>query len=171
MKRHLRFIGMLSLVFACLPTQSQVTEADLKPVHGFSVRGQALVEDECQIVSRTADQAAEIRGVPGMHVIDRTPQAPLVLTTTHDVQIDAIICWRSKALLAPNDYLVPLRSGYRLIIKTDLHDDKANRTISLERTEGSFRVRLLAGPTWTKADEEEMKAAIELFMAQGDKGI
>jgi hypothetical protein len=105
-----------------------------------------------------------------MHVIDRTPQEPLVLEATQGVQIDAIICWRSRASLAPNDYLVPLRSGYRLVIKTDLHDDKANRTISLEMAGGSLRVRLLAGPVWTRADEEEMKAAIELFNSQVHDG-
>ena len=101
---------------------------------------------------------------PGVHALGHTQESPLKLGTNADVKIMGLVCWRSEARLAPGDYLVPDKVGVPLFIKTDTGDEKKDRTITLEKAGGSPRVRLLAGPEWSKAEEEEVKKAIAEFM-------
>ena len=98
-----------------------------------------------------------------MHVLDRTVDDPLVLKSTPDVKISGVVCWRSEARLAPNDYPVPHTTGFSLYVKTDTGNEATDRTIALEKVSGSFGVRLLSGPAWSPAEENEMKQALTAY--------
>jgi hypothetical protein len=128
-----------------------------------AVSGAVLTEDSCEVSSTTIGKKPELREVPGMHVLDQTEDDPLVLTSTADVKISSVMCWRSEARLAPNDYLVPHKTGFPFYIKTDTGNEATDRTIVLEKVSGSFRVRLLSGPAWSPAEEDEMVQALTLF--------
>jgi hypothetical protein len=93
-----------------------------------------------------------------------------VLHSSDDVKIKGVMCWRSEARLAANDYLVPHSTGVPLYIKTDTGDEAADRTIALEKVRGSFRVRLLSGPKWTPEEEKEVLQAVQLFITRAGKG-
>jgi len=134
------------------------------PVTGPAINGDLLTEDSCEVLATSQGKSPELREVPGMHVLDRTEKNPFVVDSTPDVLISGVMCWRSEARLAPNDYLVGHKTGHHLYIKTDTGNEATDRTIALERVSGSFRVRLLSGPEWTKAEEEEMKTAIKLYI-------
>jgi len=150
---------------------SQDTAALFAPVQGSAINGDVLTEDSCDVLATTKGKRAELREVPGMHVLDRTVGDPLVLTSTVEVKISAVVCWRSQARLAPNDYLVPHQTGVSLYIKTDTGKEAIDRTIALEKVSGSFRVRLLEGPAWSPAEEAEMERAIQLFVEQAAKAL
>jgi hypothetical protein len=150
---------------------SQDTAALFAPVQGSATNGDVLTEDSCDVLATTKGKRAELREVPGMHVLDRTVGDPLVLTSTVEVKISAVVCWRSQARLAPNDYLVPHQTGVSLYIKTDTGKEAIDRTIALEKVSGSFRVRLLEGPAWSPAEEAEMERAIQLFVEQAAKAL
>jgi hypothetical protein len=132
-------------------------------VRGVAVSGAVLTENSCEVSSTTIGKKPELREVPGMHVLDKTEADPLVLTSTTDVKISSVMCWRSEARLAPNDYLVPHKTGFPFYIKTDTGNEATDRAIVLEKIGGSFRVRLLSGPAWSPAEEDEMVRALTLF--------
>jgi hypothetical protein len=98
-----------------------------------------------------------------MHVLDRTETQPLEIVSVDGAKVDAIVCWRSEPRLAPNDYLVPLKLGIRLYIKTDTGNSEKDRTVSVEMADGSFRARLVSGPAWDSAEQDEVIEAITRF--------
>jgi hypothetical protein len=159
--------GHLALTCVVLLTStsasSQESSAQVSQVQGVSIDGSVLSEDSCEVLASTKGQKPELREVPGMHVLDRIESQPLVVAPMAGVKISGIMCWRSEARLAPNDYLVPSTAGVPLYIKTDTGKQETDRTIALEKSGGSFRVRLLSGPDWTPAEEEEMKQAMTRF--------
>jgi len=143
---------------------SQEPQLQTNQVTGASINGVSLIEDSCEVLAAAQGQKAELREVPGLHVLDKTPENPLVLTPAPDVKISGIMCWRSEARLAPNDYLVPLKNGFSFYVKTDTGDESKDRTIALEKASGSFRVRLLSGPDWSASEEDEVQKAIQLYI-------
>jgi hypothetical protein len=164
------------LVLGCLvllgsaTASAQDTDAEPTPVQGVAINGTDLVEDSCEVLASIKDQSPELREVPGMHVLGRVESNPLVLHSSDDVKIKGVMCWRSEARLAANDYLVPHSTGVPLYIKTDTGNEAADRTIALEKVSGSFRVRLLSGPKWTPEEEKEVLQAIQLFISRAGKG-
>jgi len=76
--------------------------------------------------------------------------------------INAVVCWRSEARLAENDYLVA-QAGFPFYVKTDLEDGSTNRTLVLERVNGSFRARLLSGPALSDAERQEIQRLLALY--------
>jgi hypothetical protein len=113
--------------------------------------------------STNAGERAGLRDVPGMHVLGRSPESPLVIVPTDDVRINGVVCWRSSARFAANDYLVPESLGFPLYVKTEGEDETADRTVVLERIGGSLRVRLLAGPELTDSEREETVRVLRAF--------
>jgi hypothetical protein len=157
------------VVLSCLAllgsaaANAQNADAESTPVQGVAISGTDLTEDSCEVLSSTQGQRPELREVPGMHVLGRVETDPLVVHSTAEVQIKGVMCWRSEAKLAPNDYLVPHSTGIPLYIKTDTGNEATDRTIALEKINGGIRVRLLSGPHWTPAEEKEMVQAMTLY--------
>jgi hypothetical protein len=154
-----KLLGGLVCIFL-LPVDA--TSAD-QPVTGKTFNGEAITEDECQVLASVKGAKPALRDAPGVHVLGHTAADPLVLASTPEVSIKGLGCWRSEARLAPDDYLVPDRIGVPLFIKTDTGDATKDRAITLEKAGGSYRVRLLAGPAWSKAEEAEMIKALGVF--------
>jgi hypothetical protein len=146
-----------------VPAISQDADASSIPVRGVAVSGADLTEDSCEVLATTTGQSPALREVPGLHVLGRVESDPLVIQSTPDVKISGVMCWRSEAKLAANDYLVPHVTGIPLYIKTDTGTESADRTIALEKVNGSFRVRLLSGPHLTPDERSEMVQAMTLY--------
>jgi hypothetical protein len=161
-KHHFMLCCLALLVSA--PASSQDSESEPTPVQGVAISGTDLTEDSCEVLASTKGESPKLREVPGMHVLGRVETDPLVIHSTEDVKIKGVMCWRSEAKLAPNDYLVPHKTGVPFYIKTDTGNEAADRTIALEKVSGSFRVRLLSGPDWTPDEEKEMQQAIQLYI-------
>ena len=151
------------VLLPCTSASSQESSAPASQVRGVSINGSVLTEDSCEVLASTNGMKPELREVPGLHVLDRTEANPPAIASTADVKISGVMCWRSEARLAPNDLLVPNTTGLSLFIKTDTGNQATDRTIALEKMNGSFRVRLLSGPDWTPAEEDEMKEAMTRF--------
>jgi hypothetical protein len=160
-KRCLAFTAVTLLTIAS--ASSQESFGPDSQVQGVTISGSILIEDSCEVLASSKGQKAELREVPGLHALDRTEARPLAVPSTPDVKISGVMCWRSEARLAPNDYLVGTTTGLSLYIKTDTGDQATDRTIALEYINGGFRVRLLSGPDWTPSEEEEMKEAMAQF--------
>jgi hypothetical protein len=56
-----------------------------------------------------------------------------------------------------------LEAGFPLYVKTDFEDEAANRTLSLELLDGSFRVRLLSGPALSDSENQEIQRLLSLY--------
>ena len=151
------------VLLTCTTASSQESRTPATQVQGVAINGSVLTEDSCEVLASTKGNKRELREAPGLHVLDRTEANPPVIASTADVKISGVMCWRSEARLAPNDLLVPNASGISLYIKTDTGNQATDRTIALEKVNGSFRVRLLSGPDWTPAEEAEMIEAMTLF--------
>ena len=134
-----------------------------RPLAGKTVSGDPITEDVCQILASTLGAKPELTDAPAVHALGHTEASPLKLATNADVKLMGLVCWRSEARLAPEDYLVPDKVGVPLFIKTDTGDERKDRTITLEKVGGYPRVRLLAGPEWTEAEKTEIKAAIAVY--------
>jgi hypothetical protein len=136
-------------------------------ITGKAINGEALTEQGCEVLEKIEGQRAALRAAPGLNVLGRA-QVAVPGAETPGAKVIAVMCWRSAARLATEDWVVP-QQGYRLYIKTDVGDETLDRTISLEKVSDGFRVRLLAGPAWTKAEEEEMAEAIRLYTKSHEK--
>lgn len=158
------------VLFASVTANAQDSEAEPTSVQGIAIDGTDLTEDSCEVLSSAKGQKPELREVPGMHVLGRVASDPLKIHSTGEVTINGIMCWRSEAKLAPNDYLVPHSTGVPLFIKTDTGNESADRTIALEKINGSFRMRLLSGPELTPAEQKEMVVALNLYSKRIGKG-
>ena len=165
MRASVGFSFVLNLAGVVLNAVAGSQGAPVQPdqIRGVAVGGTELTEDSCEVLASTQGKKPELREVPGMHVLDRTEAAPLVLKSIPDVKISAIVCWRSEARLAPNDYLVPHSTGLPLYIKTDTGNEATDRTIALEIVSGSLRVHLVRGPAWSPAEGDEMKQALAVY--------
>ena len=152
-------MSALSSAFA----QSQGAVKETGAVTAAAINGDMLTEESCELLATKAGESPKMRAVPGMHVLNRTAADPLVVVSAEQVQINAVVCWRATARLAPNDYLIPHKTGFPLYIKTETGDDKAERTIILEEIKGYFRVRLLSGPAWSDSEGNEFRQLIELY--------
>jgi hypothetical protein len=160
-RQHFLLGYLLLLASATVTAQEPDTQS--APVQGLSIGGADLTEDSCEVLASINSQSPELREVPGMHVLGRVETDPLVIHSTDEVKIKGVMCWRSEAKLAPNDYLVPHKTGVPLYIKTDTGNDATDRTIALEEVNAGIRVRLLSGPKWKPAEEAEMLKAMALF--------
>ncbi len=155
-------LSLAILLMTAAATAQESSKAD-SPVQGTAINGSVLTEDSCQVLASTNGQKPELRDVPGLHALDRNESRPLALASTPDTRNIGVVCWRSEARLAPNDYLVPAKAGVSLYIKTDTGNEATDRTIALEKVNGSYRVRLLHGPAWTSAEQQEMIDAMTNF--------
>jgi hypothetical protein len=126
------------------------------------VHAAPLSEESCSILASEKGEQPTLRDVPGLRILDRRPDNPLVISADDGITINAIVCWRSEARFADNDYLVS-EAGFPLYVKADFEDEAKNRTVLLERVSGAFRIRMLSGPTWSEAEKEEMGRFISLF--------
>lgn len=139
-------------------------------VRGVSVGGLTLTEDSCELLLSTEGEKPEMREAPGMHVLDRTAARPLRVLSLPGAKVHGIVCWRSDAALAPNDYLVAMSTGLPLYIKADTESQVASRTIVLERNNALFTARLLTGSPWTQAEEREIGDALKEFNRRATNG-
>jgi len=128
-------------------------------------RAASLTEDSCSIVASNPGEAPTLREVLGLSVLSLRPDHPLVMSAVDGVKINAIMCWRSQARFAENDYLVT-DAGFPLYIKTDFADESQNRTLALERINDSFRIRLLDGPELSAAEKDEAQQFLALYAAK-----
>jgi hypothetical protein len=120
-----------------------------------------LTEDSCAFITRHAEEEPVIREIPGLQILNRRPDEPLVVKGM-DVTVNGVVCWRSEAKFAENDYLVS-DAGLPLFIKTDFEDEAQNRTIVLERIKQSYRVRLLSGPELSAGEKQELVRLIAVY--------
>jgi hypothetical protein len=144
-------------------TFSSDSSIDSSDVRGVSIGGRVLTEDSCELLLSAGGEKPELREAPGLHVLDRTSSRPLTIISSSQTKISGVVCWRSEATLAPNDYLVAMSTGLALYIKTDIGSQAVDRTIVLERINGMFGVRLLSGPPWSSTEERENGDAIKRF--------
>jgi hypothetical protein len=121
-----------------------------------------LSEDSCSLLMAQNGQQPALQAVLGLEVLSLRPDRPLAVVAPDGVKVNAVVCWRSEARFAENDYLVA-EAGFPFYVKTELEDETKDRTALLERVNGGFRIRLLSGPGWSKAEEDEMKQFIALY--------
>jgi hypothetical protein len=126
------------------------------------VRAAELSEDSCSLLMAQNGQQPALQAVLGLEVLSLRPDRPLAVVAPDGVKVNAVVCWRSEARFAENDYLVA-EAGFPFYVKTELEDETKDRTALLERVNGGFRIRLLSGPGWSKAEEDEMKQFIALY--------
>jgi hypothetical protein len=123
-----------------------------------------LTEDGCSAaVSELGNAEPRFQEIPGLSILEWDPAQPLRIRGV-DSKIKGILCWRSDARFSRNDYVVAL-AGLPLYVKTDFLDEKRNRTLVLEGTRAGFRIRLLSGPAFSKAEREKMRRLIEHYNA------
>jgi hypothetical protein len=118
------------------------------------VHAAALTEDSCSAIVSKEGEKPDLHSVAGLSVLSLRPDHPLMMRAEGGVKIHGVVCWRSEAQLAENDYLVT-DAGFPLYIKTDLEDASHNRTLILERTRGGFRTRLVDGPELSAEEKDE----------------
>jgi hypothetical protein len=94
----------------------------------------------------------------------------LTLFGVDGVTVNAVVCWRSEARLAEEDYLVP-EAGFALYVKTDYTNEAANRTLVLELADTSFRARLLSGPALSDAEKQEIQRLLSLYNTKHQAGL
>jgi len=162
-KNKLALAATLASLLAATAVQAQESAEAPPPVSGQSVSGVSITEDGCEILGSDNGAKPELTAVPGMHVLGRDESNPLKLNAHDGVKLLAVMCWRSEARLSRTDYLVIDKIGVPLYIRTDTGDSAKDRAISLERSGGSYRVRLLSGPELSEAEKEEMISAMTLF--------
>ena len=143
----------LPVVSLCVVFSSELAHAE------------TLTEDSCSAIATRAGEKPVMRDVPGLSILNRRPDEPLVLVGVDGVTINGIVCWRSEARLAENDY-VPLEAGFSLYIKTDRENDADSRTLVLEMAGGSFRARLLSGPALTDAEKMDIQRFLSAYEAR-----
>jgi hypothetical protein len=127
-----------------------------------ATQAEALSESSCSVLVTQDRGKPTMRDVPGLEILNRRAGEPLILTGVDGVTVNAVVCWRSEARLAENDYLVT-DAGFPLYVKTDGQDESASRTLVLERSNGSFRARLLSGPSLTDAEKVEIQHFLALY--------
>jgi hypothetical protein len=129
-----------------------------------TTHAEALSESSCSVLVTQGQDGEKptMRDLPGLEILNRHADEPLIITAVDGVTINAVVCWRSEARLAEHDYLVT-DAGFPLYVKTDRQDESANRTLVLERSGGSFRVRLLSGPSLTDAEKVEIQHLLALY--------
>jgi hypothetical protein len=129
-----------------------------------ATRGEPLTEDGCSAaVTERSNTEPWFEEVPGLSILRWNPAQPLRVRGV-TLEIKGILCWRSDARFAPNDYVVAL-AGLPLYVKTDFADATRNRTLVLEGTKAGFRVRLLSGPELSGAERDEMHRLIKHYNA------
>jgi hypothetical protein len=130
-----------------------------------SAHAAALTEESCSVLAGKTGEKPDLRDVPGLSVMSLRPDNPLVMKAADGIAISGIVCWRSEARLVENDYLV-LDAGFPLYIKAEFDDESRNRTLALERSGGTFRVRLLDGPALTGQEQGDFQNMIALYDAK-----
>lgn len=130
-----------------------------------SAHAAALTEESCSVLAGKTGEKPDLREVPGLSVMSLRPDNPLVMKAADGIAISGIVCWRSEARLAENDYLV-LDAGFPLYLKTDFEDESRNRTLALERNGSAFRARLLDGPELTVQERGDIQNMIALYDAK-----
>jgi hypothetical protein len=129
-----------------------------------TAQDEPLTEDGCSAaVTERNNTEPWFEEVPGLNILEWNPAQPLQVRGL-PLEIKGILCWRSDARFAPNDYVVAL-AGLPLYIKTDFMDAKRNRTLVLEFTRAGFRIRLLSGPELSRAEHDEMRKLIKHYNA------
>gem|GEM_PF-1479710 len=144
-----------ALIFSLSLTNLYAEESQ-ENLKGVALDGTNIIEEECQVLSSNGDEVSTLREVPGMHVLNRTKEDPLVIFAIENVKIKGVVCWRSPAKFAENDFLVPENLGYPLYIKYESEQESQNRTFILEKIGGSFRIRLLSGPDITSQEKLDL---------------
>jgi uncharacterized protein YegJ (DUF2314 family) len=124
--------------------------------------GATLSEESCSVLATHDGEPPAMREVPGLTILNRRADDPLTLVGVDGVTIKGVVCWRSEARLAENDYLVA-DAGFPFYVKTDRQDESANRTLVLEGSGASFRVRLLSGPSLTDEEKTEIQRLLSLY--------
>ena len=170
MKHTARSIGVLPVLIGAVGAGAQVLPEELEPLRGVALDGTELVESSCSVLATNEGGSPTLRDVPGMHVLGRRKDDPLVLSAIDGVKINAIVCWRSAARFAEGDYLVLERLGYPLYVKTESNEEAAERTVVLEMSGGQFRIRLLSGPAFTEAERDEMLRVLDQFQSEVGAG-
>jgi hypothetical protein len=133
-----------------------------------ATHGEPLTEDGCSAaVTARSNTEPWFEEVTGLSILQWDPAQPLRVRGV-TLKIKGILCWRSDARFAPNDYVVAL-AGLPLYVKTDFADAKRNRTLVLEGTRPSFRIRLLSGPELSDIEREEMRQLIKHYNAARER--
>ena len=83
-----------------------------------TTHAEALSESSCSVLATHDRDKPTMRDVPGLEILNRHADEPLIITGVDGVTINAVVCWRSEARLAENDYLVT-DAGFPLYVKTD----------------------------------------------------
>jgi len=150
----------LSLTYCMSSAGAQISEEEYGPVRGTAFDGSEIVEASCQVLATNDGEEPKLRPTSELYVLDRTEENPLVLTSTDDVELNGVVCWRSEAKFAATDYLIPDHLGIPFYVKTGDGNEETDRTIVLEKTGVGYRIRILSGPAFT---DEERKRAIDLI--------
>ena len=110
---RLSFAFVFAIVLTSASANSQEPTVESAQVQGAGFNGAVLIEDSCEVLATTQGKSPELREVTGMHVLDRTEEKPLVLTSTPDVKISGVMCWRSEARLLQTIISFRIRQDFR----------------------------------------------------------
>lgn len=164
--RHLRDTAKVLIVlfiFVVHSAESRDPSENFVPARGQAFDGSELVENSCEVLATNEGEDPGLRSVPGMYVLGRSEDNPLVLMSTDDVKINGVVCWRSEAKFSATDYLIPERLEVPFYVKTESGDEATDRTVVLEKIGTSYRVRVLSGPLFTDSEKEAVIGLLQYF--------
>tara|TARA_R110002072_G_scaffold57328_7_gene147587 strand:- start:817 stop:1269 length:453 start_codon:yes stop_codon:yes gene_type:complete len=125
----------------------------------------APTESSCHLVTRDGENPTPLIGVS---VLERAAQPGLFsLRVPDDMEVDALLCFRSSAIPGPDDWEV-LGAGYPLYL-TETRAS-GNVTTLLEITDDQFRIRVIDGAL-TSSERAAAAARLESYYAAVNSGM
>ncbi|MEE2565478.1 hypothetical protein [Hyphobacterium marinum] len=126
---------------------------------------QTVTESSCHIVTNDGENPTPLVGVS---VMERAAQPGMFsLRLPSDMEVDALLCFRSSAIPGPDDWEV-VAAGFPLY----LTESRASGDVTtlLEITDDQFRVRIIDG-TLTSAERQAVAARLESYYAVVNSGM
>lgn len=124
-----------------------------------------VTESSCHIVTRDGQNPTPLIGVGVMERAARPGMFSLRLPA--DMEVDALLCFRSSAIPGPDDWEV-VAAGFPLYL-TETRDS-GNVTTLLEISDDQFRVRIIDGAL-TSSERQQAAARLETYYALINSGM
>lgn len=126
---------------------------------------QSVTESSCHIVTRDGQNPTALVGVG---VMERAARPGMFeLRVPDDMEVDALLCFRSSAIPGPDDWEV-VAAGFPLYLTE--RRDSGNVTTLLEIAHDQFRVRIIDGAL-TSGERHAVASRLESYYAVVNSGM
>ncbi len=120
-----------------------------------------LVETSCSFMVKFGDGDVQTVRIPGLSVLHPPPDQPNFVVETEDGSVlDAVICKRSRPVIAVSDFRI-VSTGIPFYVVVGEPEDPNGIVIVLEQTELGHRVRHIEGRDLNDAEEKEIVETID----------